>query len=107
MTYRQLRHRVTFQTEEQAPDGSGGLASTWRDVATVWAAFTPVSASEVTESRQQQQRRLGDIRVRHNATLEDCRRLRHDNRNYRILTVQDPDGQGRWLLLRVEEEVHD
>ena len=107
MTFRHLRHRITFQTDEQTPDGSGGFHAVWRDVATVWAAMMPVAASQVSEARQLRQQRQWEIRVRFNRALTDCRRLRHGTSLYRVQAVRDPDGNGRWLLIRAEEQEHD
>ncbi|WP_321397379.1 phage head closure protein [Emcibacter sp.] len=104
MTYQELRYRVTCQEEERTPDGTGGYATGWRDVATVWAAIMPVSAKMTQEARQQRPKRTMDIRVRFRADLEPCRRMLQGGKRWRVLSVLDPDGRGRWFMFRVEEE---
>ncbi|WP_417319830.1 phage head closure protein [Emcibacter sp.] len=103
MSYRKLRHRITFQKAEETGDGTGGVTTVWRDVACVWAAVRPVAARREVQARKLVRKPVLDIRVRFLAELEGCDRLRHGVGHYRVLTVQDPDGDGRWLDFRVEQ----
>lgn len=45
-----LRERVVIQEAVESPDGGGGAALTWRDIATVWAEIIPLSGREQIEA---------------------------------------------------------
>jgi len=54
ITAGKLRHRVTLQQPGGTRDAVGERATTWTNIATVWAAVEPLSTSQLAAAAQLQ-----------------------------------------------------
>ncbi|MGN6305729.1 MAG: phage head closure protein [Mesorhizobium sp.] len=98
-----LRHRLVLQVATTAPDGLGGFAENWNDVATVFAGIEPVSADSRFGAGQTLEAVTHRITLRHRTGVEADMRFAGGDRFFRIVTVHDPDESGRYLVCRTRE----
>jgi SPP1 family predicted phage head-tail adaptor len=49
-----LNHRVTLQQPGGVPDAVGERATTWSNIATVWASVAPLSTTQLAAAAQMQ-----------------------------------------------------
>jgi SPP1 family predicted phage head-tail adaptor len=95
----ELRHRLTILT----PSETGGDAVvTAPVVATVWGSLEALGGTEGEALVAQAAYR---VRLRYRAGVTPKMRLGLDGRRFEILSVQDPDGRRRELVLMVQEVV--
>jgi SPP1 family predicted phage head-tail adaptor len=99
-----LRQRVTLQQASESPDGAGGFARSWNDVAALWAELTPLQGREQLDAMQLASR------VTHRAVLRyrddvsaDKRLILADGRIFNIRAVLNIAEQSYLLELLVEE----
>ena len=100
----QFSHWLLVEEPLDAPDGRGGAARTWREVAATWAMIVPVSARMRAFAGQSDERTSHHVTVRHRSDIRSGMRFRKGTRLFAILTAYDPDETGRFLLCRCEEE---
>jgi SPP1 family predicted phage head-tail adaptor len=101
----ELRHRLTLEEPVESPDGTGGVTRTYQTLATLWAKVEPVSSREqivasapgATITHRIVIRRRDDVTTRH--------RLRLGMRVYRIVTLREADGSGRFTEISAQERV--
>jgi SPP1 family predicted phage head-tail adaptor len=86
-----------------APDGAGGHAETWSEVATVFAHVEPVAAKEAFGAAQESSRVTHRVTIRQRGDIASAMRFRRGQRIFEILTVHDPDETGRYLVCRTRE----
>ena len=98
-----LRTRLVLQTVTAVPDGLGGFAESWGDVATVFARIEPVAADSRFGAGQTLETVTHRVTLRRCAGVAADMRFAGDGRVFRILTVHDPDESGRYLLCRTRE----
>ncbi len=103
-----LRHRVTIEAENAAPDGAGGLTDPWAnptEVATVWAEITPLSGDERLRAMRLEDRVSHRIRMRYRADVTPAHRLRLGTRVFNMRAVTNDGERDRWLTILAEEGV--
>lgn len=98
-----LNRRLALEAPAETPDGAGGVVRTHETVATLWAQVMPVSARGDVEAE-----RLGGavthrIRIRRSPDITTRHRFRDGAIVYRIVSLRDPDGRGRFLEIEAEE----
>jgi SPP1 family predicted phage head-tail adaptor len=74
-----LRHRVTIQSRGapvQNPE-TGEVTTTWLDVASVWAAISPISGREFIASAAIQSAIVARITIRYRPGLDAAMRIVH------------------------------
>jgi SPP1 family predicted phage head-tail adaptor len=98
-----LRVRLTLQAVTAVPDGLGGFAESWSDVATVFGRVEPVSADSRFGAGQTLETVTHRVTLRRRAGVEAGMRFAGRGRVFRIVTVHDPDEGGRYLLCRTRE----
>ena len=100
-----LRHECGLEAATLAPDGAGGHAESWAEIATVFARVEPVSASSGFGADQSLETVTHRVTVRHRADVASGMRLTRGGRILDIVTVHDPDESGRYLVLSARERV--
>ncbi|NWG24475.1 MAG: phage head closure protein [Pseudorhodoplanes sp.] len=100
-----LNRRLALEAPLETPDGAGGVVRSYDTVATLWAQVTPVSARGEVEAE-----RLGGavthlIRIRRSPDVTTRHRFRDGATLYRIVSIRDRDGRGRFLDIAAEERV--
>jgi SPP1 family predicted phage head-tail adaptor len=98
-----LRRRVTLQQPEDTPDGAGGFARNWADVAEVWADIRPAQGSEKLEGLQLQWQVTHRVTLRYRAGVTTAMRLLESGRAFNIRAVMDRD-EGHAVLDVLAEE---
>ena len=99
-----LRARVTLQAPLESDDGAGGVTVAWADVATVWALVEAQSAREQIVSGHLDGVVSHKVILRHRDDLRGGWRIVSEGQVLRVLAAHDPDGRGRTLECRCEEE---
>ena len=99
----QLNHLLTLEQPVETSDGTGGVTIVWQEVAELWAALEPVSASMRDEAWQSHETVSHRVWLRHRADIASGWRFRKQGRIFRIITIHDPDETGRYLVCRTEE----
>ncbi len=85
------------------PDGLGGHAESWSEIATVFARVDPVAAAARFGAGQTLEQTTHRITLRHRADLRSGMRFRRGDRIFLILTAHDPDETSRYLVCRTQE----
>lgn len=98
-----LRTELVLEQPSLEPDGLGGHAESWSEIATVFARVEPVAASARFGAGQTLEQTTHRITLRHRADLYSGMRFRRGERIFAILTVNDPDETGRYLVCRAQE----
>lgn len=108
-TCSRLRHRLTLQEEVQTPDGFGGYARTWQDVADVWAEIISLAGTiksagrEILFAGQLQAEVSHRILLRYRDDVAAGMRLVFENRAFNIQSVVNTDEKNETLELLVQE----
>ncbi|SXF83116.1 phage head closure protein [Klebsiella variicola] len=104
-----LRHRVTLQepVKEQNPT-TGAVINTWRDVATIWAEVSPLSAREFIAAQASQGEVTTRITIRYRAGVTRKHRILFRGGVYNIEGVlPDPRSGREYLTLPCSEGAND
>lgn len=99
-----LRIELSLQQAELTPDGMGGHAQSWQEIATVFARIEPVSANARFGAGQTLEQVTHRITLRWRADLASGMRFVRAGRVFEILTAHDPDETQRYLVCRCREE---
>lgn len=96
-----LNRRIEIDTPVATSDGSAA----WTPLATLWAGFVRLSASE----RDEDGRYVGVIRwrftIRWRTDVTSLNRIVYGARIFRIIATADPTGDQRYLVIEAEEEL--
>ena len=105
-----LSRKLVLERSLAAPDGAGGFARSWETLGTVWAEVVARSAQSADGGAVSLATGRYHITLR-GAPMGDERRpepgnrFRDGDRVFAIEAVTERDGQGRYLLCHVIEEV--
>lgn len=104
-----LRHRVTIQSVTETRDTTtGAIATSWADVATVWAAIEPLSGREFIAAQGAQAEIVARILIRYRDDVVAKMRVVSGSRVYNIRAVlPDKESGTEHLTLMVAEGVND
>lgn len=103
-----LRQRITFQEPVETPDGAGGYARSFSDVATVWAEMVPYAPSlggERLHDRQLQEQVTHRVLIRYRGDITTAMRIHYAGRYFNIRTVVNVNEANVLLHLLAEEGV--
>lgn len=104
-----LRHRVTIQEPVKVQNHeTGSVNNSWRDVATVWAEVSPLSAREFVAAQASQGEVTTRIVIRYRAGVTRKHRILFRGGIYNIEGVlPDPKSGREYLTLPCSEGVND
>ena len=105
-----LRHRIRFQklVSGMDPETMEPIEASWVDVATLWAAITPLSGREFTQTKASQSEVVGRIVIRYRSDIRAAMRCIHGDRIYNIQAVlPDPKSGREYLTLPYSEGAND
>ena len=96
-----LDRRITLQTRGEADDGFSTSPSAWTTLATIWAQFIPLSASERAQAGETAAFTKARYRFRKDSAWSDVSALNglvdsRSGQTFNILGVNEPD-RG-WLV---------
>lgn len=100
-----LNRRLTLEAPVDTGDGAGGMSRTYAMVATLWASVIPVSAQEEIEATRLGARITHRIGLRFSSDITTRHRFREGSAVYRIVSLRDRDGQGRFLEISAEQRI--
>lgn len=100
-----LNRRLALEEPLETPDGAGGVTRTYATIATLWAQVTPVSSRGDFEADRSGGAVTHRIRIRTSPDITTRHRFRDGAIVYRIVSLRDPDGRGRFLEIEAEERV--
>ena len=104
-----LDREMTLEAQVATPDGAGGRTLTWTPVGRIWVGLRSARGREAAGQ-------VGALsEARWTATLRGAapgdparpmpgQRLREGLRTFRILSVAERDGRGRWMVCELIEE---
>ncbi len=97
--------RTEFRLEQvtQTPDGFGGKTEVWNETAAVFGRFEPLSVTQMFRADQDIESATHRITIRMRTGVKSAMRFKLGPRQFRILTVNDPDETGRYLNCYCEE----
>ena len=101
----ELRHRLVLEAPVETPDGAGGVTRSYATLATVWAKVTPASARGDVDADDLAATVTHRIVIRSRADITTRHRFRLGARIYRIVTLRDQDGSGRFTEISAQERV--
>lgn len=99
-----FRHELTLEKATLEPDGAGGHAEQWHEVAVFYARIEPLAARSIFGADQTLETLTHRVTLRHRHDVESGMRFRLRARIFRILTVHDPDETQRYLVCQTGEE---
>lgn len=98
-----FRHALSLQRVEPISDGAGGHDEAWSEEALVWAHVEPISARQIVGADQRIEETTHRVTFRFREGVVAGMRFVRNGRTLHIVTVQDPDETGRYLLCRTRE----
>lgn len=102
-----LRHRLTLQQPILMPDGAGGYARTWQNVADLWAKVAPYghrdALSEQLADQKLRPRVTHRVSLRWRSGVTTDMRLLFEGRALNIRAVIDVKERGEMLEILAEE----
>ncbi len=98
-----LRTRFVLEAPVETPDDAGGVVRVFASAGAVWAALARLSGSEGWEADREAQTLNWRAEIRFRAGIDAGMRLRRGTRILDILSVADPDGRRRRLVLDCRE----
>ena len=98
-----LRFRLVLEAPVETADDCGGVARSYAAAETVWAAIEPLTTREVLDAEDLGGTLTHRITLRSGVTVTTRHRLTLGARMFRIATVRDPDGSGRFIEIQAQE----
>ncbi len=98
-----LSHELALEQCIPVPDGLGGHAEDWVEIATLFGRLVSVSAASVFGAAQTIETTTHRVTIRHRADVLAGMRFAYDTRVFEIATVRDPDESGRYLVCATRE----
>ena len=97
-----LRARLVLEHPVETADGAGGVTRGFAATATIWAAVTPVSARGDVDADGLAATVTHRITIRRRADVTTRHRLREGARIFRIVSLRDQDGRGRFIEIEAQ-----
>ncbi len=98
-----LRHELVLQAATPVPDGQGGHAPQWSEVTRLFARIVPAGARSGVRADQVQQAVTHRVTIRARGDVSSGMRFLWGERLLEILSIHDPDEEGRYLLCTTRE----
>ncbi len=98
-----LRHKLERLTPIYTADEGGGNAITWHPSAELWARIERLSPlrDRTAEGRRFLKRIAAEVRA--DSSLTEGDRLRHDQRDFEVVSIETLDERARYFVLIAEE----
>jgi SPP1 family predicted phage head-tail adaptor len=100
----QMTARLALEEVVATPDGQGGAALAWGEIAALWARIEPVSSALTERAGAESGTITHRIWIRFRDGVSAGQRFRKGGRLFAVKLVQDPDETGRYLTCLCEEE---
>jgi SPP1 family predicted phage head-tail adaptor len=100
----QMTARLVLEAPLETPDGQGGAAVSFTEVAAFWARIEPVSEQREEQAGADVFTLMHRIWLRARDDIRPGMRLRKGTRVFAVRTWRDPDERGNYLVCLCEEE---
>ena len=101
----ELTERVTLQIPTTAADAYGQMVPTYTDLATVYAKIINSGGGEFYAAQKRNAETKAVIIIRYRSGLTSTLRVKHGNRYYEALHVQNIGQRNRFISIDVREVV--
>lgn len=98
-----LRKRVILQRPVETQGDTGGVTTTWVDVATVWAGVEPLRGREYESARARNAETTHRLVLRHRDDILQTWRIAFGGRIFRIDELLNIDERNREVQIRATE----
>jgi SPP1 family predicted phage head-tail adaptor len=98
-----LNQRASIMAQTLTPDGGGGYAESWDEIAQAWISIEPVSGGDVFGPDAVESRLRHRVTLRRNASVAAGQRIVVGARTLRIHAVLDAGPQTALTTLLCEE----
>lgn len=99
-----LGSELSLQQAVRTPDGMGGYAEDWQEMATVMALVEPLRAASRPGAGQRLETVTHRVTIRARDGVAAGMRFVRAGRALAIVTLRDPDETGRYLVCEAREE---
>lgn len=99
----QLRNRVDIERLVGSRTADGGVAQSWENFATVYAAIWPTTGNEPGRGQQVIAEATHKITIRYLPGLDPAMRIKKDERLFDILSIADMSEAHREMILTCKE----
>lgn len=101
-----LDQRISLETQlPVALDNGGGRLASPTQLVTVWAAIAFGNPSATEQEARRAVREIIDVTIRWRAGVTRDSAVLWRGARYDVLTIETPDTQCRWLMLRCARDV--
>lgn len=99
-----LRHRVTLEREQLAPDEAGSFTRGFVTVAEAWAEIRQKASRDPSEGQRRLRRDLFEVTLRARPGLTHADRVRWKDETLKVTGCRAGDLEGRFLVLLCERD---
>lgn len=99
-----LRHRLSLEQPQLAPDTGGGASISWVKITDLWARIVPLQTREVFNDEQTKNFLTHQITIRYRDGVLPEMRLTKGARIFEIIGVMNEKERRQWLHLDVREQ---
>lgn len=98
-TIGKLRHRITFQSLSNTPDGQGGFTESWVDGSTVWAEVVPKTINERLFAQRIEPMGSHKITIRWLDNINESMRIKFGTRYFQIKSIDKEDERRFFMFI--------
>lgn len=100
-----LRHRLTFMSPIQVPDGMGAVTESHATAAVVWGSLEPLRGKEYFESQAINSEITGRVVIRYLGVINPVMIITFAGRTFEIISIINVEEKNRELQIMVKEKV--
>jgi SPP1 family predicted phage head-tail adaptor len=100
-----LDKRITIRDFTSSQDAFGTPIQTWYDLATVWGSIEPMTGKEYWEGHKETSDVDTRIVIRYRRKLKPSQRLRYGAREYKIVSIVNPNEDHRYTHIMCKEKI--
>jgi len=98
-----MRHRITIQEQQRAPNAIGEMVTTWADWQTVWGSIEPNTGKRYYEALQANAEVDGIIRTRYLKGVSPTMRIIYGSRVLSIVSILNVQERRKELRIYYRE----
>lgn len=100
-----LRHRLTFMSPIQTPDGKGAVTESYATTAVAWGSIEPLRGKEYFESQLINSEVTGRIVTRYLGVINPSMIIIFNGRTFEIISIINVEEKNQELQIMVKEKV--
>jgi SPP1 family predicted phage head-tail adaptor len=101
----ELDKRIEIRDFTSSLDGYGHPVQTWYTLDTVWAKIEPMAGREYWDAHKETADVDTRIKIRFRRKLKPSQRLRYGAREYKIISIINPNEDHRYTHIMCKEQV--